>query len=526
MMFLTAMEADHVALNYLGKGFDITKYDAFGDTQSAVLNELLAPDHKDFLEFQKIFKRTTNVREVHFHYIKHQERIAILEAMGPLRVDIEIEANWENTYTRHHKSKYEVDEMHTSTLKFRPYIVQRIPELLKIEENEEDSDSETESNSSEMFAEPIEQVHNWPKKTITSLREPTSSRTISLKDNLAKSLLNANALHEKLSLLSNQQLKRKLEDPKFDKNKFLLSTSKKLLNTERVSGATHFVSGVHLGARIVKNTTTEEVETVKEKTVSGGVAAKCIGIKFGQVGHQRTTYEKSFKNMLELKGPGVNLTSEGKLPTTITKDQEVVIGLELSPITELVPFMWRGPLQSACIRRLIAQKMKKPVTPGKAPNIPYLLKAGKHWLKAEGKEIKATDEKEEASYFYIIPNSESPDFFYIEHRTSENILWYVSAESKKNGNVWLEKGSQHDKCLFEVAWVHDCKQAKLSDWSIKPLLIRRAKLGLLEFTKTCLSVPTTKGRRVTCSEDHSSDGGETQIGIIHAPRIALTMEKD
>jgi hypothetical protein len=70
-------------------------------------------------------------------------------------------------------------------------------------------------------------------------------------------------------------------------------------------------------------------------------------------------------------------------------------------------------------------------------NVSYFLKAGNFWLKADISRIVATEKLEEASHFYVIPNSESPASFYIEYRTPDNILWYVFVGSNENDDVKL-----------------------------------------------------------------------------------------
>ena len=51
--------------------------------------------------------------------------------------------------------------------------------------------------------------------------------------------------------------------------------------------------------------------------------------------------------------------------TKIKDNQEVVIGFELSPITQLVSEEWRLALENVCIERLFEQQGHCSVEPGK-----------------------------------------------------------------------------------------------------------------------------------------------------------------
>jgi hypothetical protein len=148
-----------------------------------------------------------------------------------------------------------------------------------------------------------------------------------------------------------------------------LTVCENLLKCPRVKGATDFVSAVHLGAMIIKTSTTEEAETGKENAVSVNAEAGGVGTTVSHAVQQGAKCKKSSKNKLVKKGPLVELTDKEKLPSIIPKDQQVVIQLDLLPVTELVTKEWRDPLKQACRARLNEKRMEKPATPGRGEDI-------------------------------------------------------------------------------------------------------------------------------------------------------------
>jgi hypothetical protein len=149
--------------------------------------------------------------------------------------------------------------------------------------------------------------------------------------------------------------------------------------------------------------------------------------------------------------------------------------------------------------------------------VPYLLNAGNFWLKVDKSRIVATKNQEEASHFHIISNSKPPDSFYIEHRDSDGIFWYVCADSKHYDDVKLQKVCEHHKSLFEVFFGHTCQKAKLSDWSKKALLIRRHEGSYCGIIKYYLAVTATDDVRLTSCGKPSLNEMDTKFTINNAP---------
>jgi hypothetical protein len=330
---MNSMTAANAALKYLGKGVDISKYDTFADTERAILHTLLDPEVPDLYKVHREVSDRRIERNVHDCYTDYQDRMVKLQTMVFNKiVEIEFEANWTDTFTWDQQFNYKVEEVQTHTVEFSPDVVNRIPLLL------------------EEAANPLSNS-DMPCSKITDLIIRT----------YAEPMAEANVLHQKLLALAKQS-----EDVTEDMK---LKVCENLLKSVQVSGATHFVSGVHLGAKVIRMSTTGETKTGKEKAINGNVAAEGIGIGVTVGCQQRSKYKEACECSMMLKGSGVDLNDDGSLPLTIPNDQEVVIGLDLLPITDLVPWEWKLPLHRVCIERLNKEQMKKPATPGKGEGI-------------------------------------------------------------------------------------------------------------------------------------------------------------
>jgi hypothetical protein len=482
------MTATDAALKkYLGKGFDISNYDTFCDTEKAVLTDLLLPNKLFYDTSDEICRRGNDTQ---YSYTEYKKRMVKLEAMVSSSVAIEFGANWEKDVSWEQDFRYEVEAMFTTRVSFEQYLVDRIPTMLEHAENSK--------------GDRIEGATDFSNRTLLHIVEP---------------LKEANLLYNKLVKLH--------EESKDVTPGNRLTVCENLLKSERVAGATHFVSGVHLGAMIIKTSTTEKAETGEENAVSVNAEAGGVSASVRHAVQQGTKYRKSSKHIMVKTGPLVKLTDEGKLPPIIPKDQQVVIQLDLLPITALVTKEWRDTLKLACTARLNKKRMEIPATPGRDVEVPYLLKAGKFWLKVVTPRIVATKTLEEASRFYILSNSKTPDSFYIEHRDADGIYWYVFSDCKCNDDVKLLKVGGLNKSLFEVLFVHNCEKAKLSDWSNKkPVLIRRHESSVIAFKKYYLAVTAKDDLQLTCCGKPSTTEMETQFTIHNAPRYGTSKDED
>jgi hypothetical protein len=480
-----SMTAAPDAFKYLGKGFDITKYDSFSDTSKAVLHHLMIA-YDEYLDMEEITSTVQSkyAKTVHERNSEHHGWMLKLEAMVSFPVvDVQFQANWHNTLNIEKCFNYNVDELHTETVKF---------------------DMDKVNRSTESLAKKIRGIPFWIY--YISLLQ-------TFKENVLFRIL------RKILILRH---------PEHLTDDIKLNICRELLESEEVSGATHFISGVRLGARVTQLFLQEIAQTGKEKAISSNVAGKGLGIGVSFGSQQIAKYEEKKEYIIMQKGCDLRLIDNVGIPSTIPRNQAVAIGLELLPITDLVPLEWRDPLKRVCIERLNIEQMKKPAVPGKDRNAPYLLKAGNFWLKENKSRIEATVKLEEASHFYVIPNSNPPDSFYIQYRTSDNSLWYVLVDCKEKYDIKLEKGKESDKFLLEVVRVGYSKQAKLSDWSNEPLLIRRAKPGCIWNSTYYLSIDTAQhadALRVTSCKYPSSSERETKFAICNAPRCAMSMEK-
>jgi hypothetical protein len=315
-----SMTAAPDAFKYLGKGFDITKYDSFSDTSKAVLHPLMKADdgYLDMTEKTNTVQ-TKYAKTVHDRYRDHHGWMFKLEAMDFSGVvQVEFQANWDKTLILEKYVEYNVDELHTDTAKIDMDKVKRETQKLA-------------DTGSLLFLLPkfYNRILDFPE----------------------------NVLYKELRDILRYSAPRSEE--------IKLNVCKELLESEKVSGATHFISGVRLGARVTQLFLKEKAQTAKEKAVSSKVAAEGVGMGVSFDSQQMKKFELTRKYIFMQKGSDIELIDNVSLPSTIPREKAVAIGLELLPITDLVPLEWRDPLKRVCIDRLKKELMKKPALPGK-----------------------------------------------------------------------------------------------------------------------------------------------------------------
>ena len=133
----------------------------------------------------------------------------------------------------------------------------------------------------------------------------------------------------------------------------------KLLDSPRVGGATHFVSAVHLGAKVVEVKSSTSAVTGKKTSAKFGLGASKASL---HVGLNKETVERSatsFGQIVAMLDPSVSLQG---INTVVEPHQEKIIGLELSPISLLIcdPVGARG-LAKVCKERLKENWRKQPI---------------------------------------------------------------------------------------------------------------------------------------------------------------------
>lgn len=124
---MNSMTATDAALKYLGKGFDVSNYDTFSDTEKAVLNDLLLPNHKLFYYTSDANHKHDN--ETYYSSTEYKKRMVKLEAMVSSSIAIAFAANWVKDVSLEQDFKYEVEAMFTTTVSFDKYLIENIPTL-------------------------------------------------------------------------------------------------------------------------------------------------------------------------------------------------------------------------------------------------------------------------------------------------------------------------------------------------------------------------------------------------------------
>jgi hypothetical protein len=457
------MASNSRALDILGKGFFIPESDDVNFSDISVencLTDVLLSPREEFLKHDVPNRLYSgDIRETSKHY-QSRRRLRVsfqtnITAVVP--VTIEAEMAWQSTETREEHIRYCVEQMHTRTIRFKREVIRNMPRLL--------------SEDSQLILGP---------------------RTADDLGLMMPSVKEANVLYESLT-------QRHTSDrPKEE-------TCKELLSSERLSGATYFVSAVHLGAKVIDIRRTNSHTTQKEEweNLLGSVYAAGGGIDKLQSISNRL--KESQLRQMTLKHPDVNFDGER---TRIEENQEVVIGYELSPITLLVSKEWTSGLRNTCIEHLYDKQHHCLHVPGKDTDDSFLLVAGTFWLKVdiENKQILATKDVKEASPFHIIPESEGSSSFYIEHRSGSiggrRYLSLVDQEPQ----AALVDNSKSNEVRFRLVRPRDGKEVRdLSEWSTEPLKIKR-KTKIFSWRKTlylCV-LPDEDGQTGHVMSSHSS----------------------
>jgi tRNA(His) 5'-end guanylyltransferase len=124
---VNSMTATDAALKkYLGKGFDISNYDTFCDTEKAVLTDLLLPNKLFYDTSDEICRRGNDTQ---YSYTEYKKRMVKLEAMVSSSIAIAFAANWVKDVSLEQDFKYEVEAMFTTTVSFDKYLIENIPTL-------------------------------------------------------------------------------------------------------------------------------------------------------------------------------------------------------------------------------------------------------------------------------------------------------------------------------------------------------------------------------------------------------------
>jgi hypothetical protein len=416
-----------VALTALGRGFSIlpqpqnVNFRAIDES----LTEILLEPRKELLSPPEPGDGYSGyIRDVTRHYQFHRKLGASFQTNISAVVPVKIEAENGYTVTLEENLKYCVQQIHTRTIRFKPKVIRSMPRILSV--------TGCHSSSSTQTTQDLEPVMQSAKK--------------------------ANELYE--SLIQNETT---LGDSLEDGEKW-----KKLLDRKPLSGATHFVSAVYLGAKVIeiRKGSSETVNDKWERLLGDFYAAG------GSLQRSELMSEELDEPLFHKEVKHLDIDFKGEW-TRIEETQELVIGYELSPITLLVPENRRCDFESVCMEQLRDKRGYSPNISGKGNEGPFLLVTNTLWLRVDGDRVMATKDKNAASPFHIL--SQSDGRFCIEYKSEASSKeMYVSL--CKEGEATLMDQPEGRKTLFQLVRARDGSRVHhLSEWSTEPLEIQRVR---------------------------------------------------
>ena len=219
------------ALNMLGKGFDVSLSHSFKDTEEALTGIVLFRPKDILLDAPEIVNRYTGYDQtISEHYARHQQLTANLQATftAVTPVKLEVEAGWSDTVTWDQDLTFSMEQMHTRTVRFNTQMISNIPRILAA------------ANADDQH----------------SIFSPFTAREL---EPVLKHAVEANGLNDCLQSLAKDKTIDSLEDK--------IAVCKELLRSNRVNGATYFVSAVRLGGKIIDIKITQAIAQATTKTV-------------------------------------------------------------------------------------------------------------------------------------------------------------------------------------------------------------------------------------------------------------------
>ncbi len=300
--------AEHHEWYCLGKGFDLS-LDQILSTNTTDINAreiLLNPMPQLMKSIKPDSKYSKKTAETTRQQTQQQELNTRGSASAfKIPVELHFGIHQKTTSTGFEAVWYETEQVHTRTLYFHPYLINTIPRALA------NSDLTTATEASRITLAP----------SLECLRE-------------------ANYLSENLNKIAKD--KKVMEDGSLIEK---IEVCRQLLMSPRVDKATHFVSSVHLGAKIVSYSIKQTGKTTNETDVNSKVKVAAAESSVDWKKKSDSTFTDTVRGKFEIRDTSVQMKGGD---TEISRDQEKVIGVKFSPISNLVGDMWKDALEMAC----------------------------------------------------------------------------------------------------------------------------------------------------------------------------------
>ena len=302
------------------------------------LNRLIFP-YADLLEVRHggMYSEIEKTQESRSHFCRELVgSIASQQAM----VNVELSVSSSRSTVSEDKVTIKGEEIHKRTVRFRSHMLQKI------------TGCSSRSLQQIRLSDPHPSKRTYKYEFPSSAGyEPFSGKISATRRDIpdAENILQeASFLNDKLERLQKEERNCPIEDLCW-----------KLLDSPLVGGATHFVSAVHLGAKVVEVKSSTSAVIGKNTSAKFGLGASKASL---HVGLNKETVERSatsYGQIVALLDPSVSLQG---INTVVEPHQEKIIGLELSPISLLIcdPVGARG-LEKVCKERLKENWRKQPI---------------------------------------------------------------------------------------------------------------------------------------------------------------------
>ena len=301
---------EHQEWYCLGKGFDLSRDQILStnttdlDTREILLDpmpQLMLSSVPDSTYSTKTAEMTR--QETQKHELDTRGKLSASAFKIPFKLHFGIHQNTISTGSE--AFWHETEQVHTRTLHFRPYLIEYIPKV-------------------------IANLH-------LALATAGSTKTL---DPSVECLLEANYLSQKLDIIA---IHKKVKEGGSLIEK--IKVCQQLLMSPRVAKATHFVSSVYLGAKIVTYSIMEKGEATNETDVNAEAAVPAAALSFARQKQSGSALEYRESGRVETKHTSVQIKGGD---TKISPGQDRVIGVEFSPISKLVGESWQDALEMAC----------------------------------------------------------------------------------------------------------------------------------------------------------------------------------
>ncbi len=493
--------AEHHEWYCLGKGFDLSLDQILStDTTDINAREILlnpmAQLMKSIEPDSRYSKKTAEMTRQETQQHELDTRGKLSASAFKIPVELHFGIHQKTTSTGFEAVSHETEQVHTRTLYFHPYLINNIPRVLA------NSDLTTATEASRITLAP----------SVECLRK-------------------ANYLSENLNKIAKDE--KVMEDGSLIKK---IGVCRQLLMSPRVDKATHFVSSVHLGAKIVSYSVKKTGETTNETDVNSKVKVTTAESSFAWQKKSDFALTDRSSGKVETRDTSVQMKGGD---TEISRDKEKVIGVKFSPISNLVGDMWKDALEMACRFQFEPE--------GKFSNIlcaiyltwhnqelvckfflldkrvPCFLKTSEYWLTVTRQDhIVATKVAAKESCFYInqLQTGSNPTFC-IEYKTVSDNKWQCVSLPDEDAEAHLTQAKDKTVEFTLINADNEQSAVDMSAWleGQQPFLLGQKK-GIFWKTDIYLSVQhnkpisSIKGKyKVTCCSQKTSTQHHTSFYV-------------